>query len=81
MFVFLAIGLSVGLSVGHSIGKGSSQGPECPEPSTTPPPPTPSNYSRQYKWGDKLTVDGKEVNAVDWVDGIMNADNIKNYLE
>ena len=74
MFVFLAIGLSVGLFVGHSIGKGSSEGPE-------PSPPAPSNLSRQYNWGDKAKVNGKEVNAVDWVDGIMKAENIKNYLK
>ena len=76
MFVFLAIGLAVGLFVGHSIGKGSPKSSECP---VTPPPP--ANLSRQYKWGDKIKVDGKDVNAVDWVDGIMQADNIRNYLE
>ena len=78
MFVFLAIGLAVGLFVGHSLGKGSSNGSNCPEPVTPPPP---SNQSRQYKWGDKVKVGGKDVNAVDWVDDVMQADNIKNYLK
>ena len=83
MFVFLAIGLAVGLAVGHSIGKGSSK---CSEPVTSPPvtqpsPPPPANMSREYKWGDKVKVNGKDVNVVDWVDGIMQADNIKSNLE
>lgn len=86
MFVFLAIGLAVGLSVGHSIGKGSSTCSACPEPVTSPPvtqpsPPPPANMSREYKWGDKVKVDGKDVNVVDWVDGIMQAGNIRNNLE
>ena len=78
MFVFLAVGLAVGLFVGHSLGKRSSTVPDCPEPVTPPPP---SNQSRQYKWGDKVKVGGKDVNAVDWIDDVMQADNIKNYLK
>jgi hypothetical protein len=84
MFIFLAIGLAVGLAIGHSIGKGSSKCSDCPEPVTTPPVtthPPPANISREYKWGDKVKVDGKDVKVVDWVDGIMQEDNIRNNLE
>ena len=83
MFVFLAIGLAIGLAVGHSIGRESSKcsEPVTSSPVTQPSPPPPANMSREYKWGDKVKVNGKDVNVVDWVDGIMQADNIKNNLE
>ena len=88
MFVFLAVGLAVGLFVGHSIGKRSSDSSKCLEPTTQHPVtqhlvtiPPPANMSRQYNWGDKVKVGEKEVNVVDWVDGVMQAENIRNNLE
>ena len=88
MFVFLAVGLAVGLFVGHSIGKRSSDSSKCSEPTTQPPVtrhpvtvPPPANMSRQYKWGDKVKMGEKEVNVVDWVDDVMQAENIRNNLE
>ena len=39
-----------------------------------------TRYSVKYNWGDKVMVDGQEVETLKWFDDILTADNIKNNL-
>ena len=81
MIVSLAVGLAVGLFIGHSLGIGSSMA-NCPASSTTTgPPPPPSEHKREFNWGDWVNIGGQTVSALDWFDGVMTADNIRNNLE
>ena len=77
VFVFTVVGLSVGLFVGHRLGKGSS----VPIPTAAPTAPPPSPQSKQFNWGDRVRVNGKEVDVFSWIDDVMTEDNIRNNLE
>lgn len=86
VFVFLAVGLAVGLFLGYSLGKKSSsaESPTCtpnPDiPMTTGPPPPPVIHLKEFEWGDRVNVSGKEINVLDWFDDVMTEENIKNNL-
>ena len=39
-----------------------------------------TTFSVKFDWGDKVMVDGQEVETLKWFDNVLTADNIKNNL-
>ena len=39
-----------------------------------------TSSSVKYNWGDKVMVNGQEVETLKWFDDVLTADNIKNNL-
>ena len=39
-----------------------------------------TTFSVKFNWGDKVMVDGQEVETLKWFDDVLTADNIKTNL-
>ena len=80
VLAIFAVSFTVGLFVGRNIEKGRNS---CQTTTTTMPVPTPTpspSVVTHYNWGDKVEMNGRQVDVLSWLDENMSANNMKNNL-
>lgn len=74
----ILVALSIGIFVGYSLSILSAMWiwPTCQKEEVSTP-----TAAIKFNWGDKVDINGQEVEVINWFDDVMTADNIKNNLK
>ena len=77
--ILFVISFSIGFFAGHGVGTSAASKNSCP---TSPPSslPTSAPTLARYNWGDRVDINGDQVDVLSWLDENMSANNMKNNL-